>query len=135
MKSGKVKVSLKLVCRLITFLGVHKIIELCGKLVFDAVVKEVKDSLYYSIIVDGTPDASHTEQITFVLRYVYCDGNTWEVKERFLKFKDCEKKKGYDIATLTCQVLQESGIDLQNCRGQGYDNGANMSGTIKVHKL
>ena len=71
----------------------NEFIELCGKLVFDAVVKEVKDSLYYSIIVDGTPDASHTEQITFVLRYVLYDGNTgtWEVKERFLMFKDCEK--------------------------------------------
>lgn len=29
-------------------------------------------------------------------------------------------------------ALQSNGIPLQDCRGQGYDNGANMSGKVKV---
>ena len=52
-------------------------------------------------------------------------------KSAFLKYEDCEKKKGRDIAQLICKVLEESGIDLQNCRGQGYDNGANMAGIYR----
>ena len=81
------------------------------------------------MIVDGTPDVSHTEQITFVLRYVHkAEDNVWAIKERLLLFEDCEKKKGKDIANLLCIVLQRNGIDLQHCRGQGYDNGSNMSG-------
>lgn len=38
------------------------------------IVEEVNNAIYYSIIVDGTPDhdASHTEQITFILRYAHC---------------------------------------------------------------
>ena len=43
----------------------------CGKLVCDAIVEEVKSAFYYSISVDGTPDVSHTEQITFILRYAH----------------------------------------------------------------
>ena len=104
----------------------------CGKLVLDAVIKEVHSAFYYGIIVDGTPDVSHTEQITFILRYAHrSQDNVWEIKERFLKYEDCEKKKGRDIAQLICKVLEESGIQLQNCRGQGYDNGSNVAGIYR----
>ncbi len=91
-------------------------------------MEEVKQALYYSIIVDGTPDVSHTEQITFILRYVNLNEEVWEICERFLTMEDCDKKKGRDIAELICKVLKEHDIELKNCRGQGYDNGANMAG-------
>ena len=56
----------------------------CGKLVQEAVIKEVKKAIYYSVIVDGTPDASHTEQVTFVMRYVHCgEDNVWDVRSAF----------------------------------------------------
>ena len=51
--------------------------------------------------------------------------------ERLLKLEDRDKKRGKDIAELICNVLEESGIKLENCRGQGYDNGSNMSGVYK----
>lgn len=51
--------------------------------------------------------------------------------ERFLKLQAMEKKKGSDIANFICEVLKENEIDLANCRGQGYDNGSNMSGISK----
>ena len=48
-----------------------------------------------------------------------------------MTFEDCEKKRGHDIAELLCKVLKTNDINLQNCRGQGYDNGANMAGKYK----
>ena len=39
--------------------------EECAKVVINAIIEEVERALYYSIIVDGTPDTSHTEQITY----------------------------------------------------------------------
>ena len=103
-------------------------IDECSKVVLNAIVEEVKQALHYSIIVDGTPDFSHTEQITFILRYVNLNENVWEICERFLRMEDCVKKKGRDIAELICRVLKEHDIEFKNCRGQGYDNGANMAG-------
>ena len=98
----------------------NEFIEECGKSVLRTVVDEVKKALYYSIITDGTPDVSHTEQITFVLRFVKRnENNSWEVFERFLKVEAMEKKKGLDIANLICDVLKEHEIDLKNCQGQG----------------
>nr|XP_047141247.1 uncharacterized protein LOC101240813 [Hydra vulgaris] len=52
----------------------------------------------------------------------------WEVKERFLKLEELKKKKGSDITKLILNVLEENELDIKNCRGQGYDNGANMAG-------
>ena len=63
-------------------------------------------------MVDATPDSSHIEQTTFMLSYV--------VKERFLP--------GMDIANLILETLKNYGIPIADCRGQGYDNAANMSG-------
>ena len=76
----------------------NEFIEECSKVVLNAIVEEVKQALYYSIIVDGTPDVSHIEQITFILRYVNLNEEVWEICERFLTMEDCDKKKGRDIA-------------------------------------
>ena len=48
----------------------NEFISECATLVQEAVVKEVKDAVYFTIITDGTPNVSHTEQITFILRFV-----------------------------------------------------------------
>lgn len=109
----------------------NEFIKECASVVKESVLKEIKASIYYTIITDGTPDESHTEQITFVLRFVFfkTDEKKWEIRERFLGVEDMEKKKGVDIANLIFDVLAREKIDLKNCRGQGYDNGSNMAGT------
>ena len=50
---------------------------------------------------------------------------------QFLRFVDCDKKTGFDIAALILNTLEAHGIEISDCRGQGYDN---MSGSIKVLK-
>ncbi|XP_060845943.1 zinc finger MYM-type protein 1-like [Rhopalosiphum padi] len=84
-------------------------------------IKEYKDS-------DGTPDVSHKEQLVFVIRYVFENAGTWDIQERFLTMVDYEKKTGADIANKIEEILVECNLDLALCRGQGYDNAANMSG-------
>ncbi|XP_065665560.1 uncharacterized protein LOC136086986 [Hydra vulgaris] len=106
--------------------------EECGRNVRGAIIKEAHVAIYYSILVDGTPDISHTEQIAFVLRFAYYDvDKRWVVKKRFLRFENLEKKKDADIAKLILDVLEQNDIDLKNCRSRGYNNGSNMSGVYK----
>ena len=59
-----------------------EIIELMGNEVLKLIVAEIKKAKYYSISVDSTPDRSHTDQLTFIIRYVL-KGVPFE---RFLKF-------------------------------------------------
>lgn len=45
----------------------------------------------------------------------------WEITERFLEFKNSYKKTRSEIAGMIESVLMDRGIDISDCRGQGYD--------------
>ncbi|XP_050062926.1 uncharacterized protein LOC126552275 [Aphis gossypii] len=106
----------------------NEFLEICAKKVQQKIIEEIKKCQYYAIIVDGTPDVSHKEQLVFVIRYVFENGGTWDIQERFLTMVDYEKKTGTDIANKIKEILDECNLDLALCRGQGYDNASNMSG-------
>lgn len=111
----------------------NEFIDVCGKRVLKTILKDREDAIYFSVICDATPDLSHTEQNVLLLRYAKHDAvnNDWEITERFIQFKDFCRKTGKEIADMIENVLQDHGMDIADCRGQGYDSGANMSGKIK----
>lgn len=57
-----------------------------GQGVKDRIVSDIIKSHYYSISVDSTPDISHTDQLSFCVRYVK-DG---DIHERFIAFISIE---------------------------------------------
>ena len=65
--------------------------------------------------VDSTPDVTHVEHLTFIIRYVQNDGT---IVERFLKFIDSNGQ--HDAESITDHILRtftEYEINLDNCRG------------------
>jgi len=89
------------------------------------IVNEIILAKYFSIIVDSTPDISHIDQLTFIIRYVQENGYP---KERFIKFIPNVGHKAQDISDVITTTLETLKLDIANCRGQSYDNAANMSG-------
>ncbi|KAL6479320.1 hypothetical protein MHYP_G00127530 [Metynnis hypsauchen] len=78
--------------------------------------------------------SANGQQNVLLVRYVHHDkedSGVWKIVERFIEFKDFHKKTGQEISEMILEALQSNGIPLQECRGQGYDNGANMSGKVK----
>uniref|UniRef100_A0A087X3D0 TTF-type domain-containing protein n=1 Tax=Poecilia formosa TaxID=48698 RepID=A0A087X3D0_POEFO len=106
----------------------EEFIQLMGDCVLSEIVSEVKMAKYFSISVDSTPDVAHVDQLTFVLRYASPEGHS---QERFLKFLPIESHTGEALCATVLKVLEEMGIDIANCRGECYDNAANMSGVYK----
>ena len=45
-----------------------------------------------------------------------------------MKFVDCSDKAGSEIAQMITETLESHAIALADCRAQGYDNAASMSG-------
>ena len=45
-----------------------------GNRLLDNIVTEVKSAKYFSVSVDSTPDISHVDQLTCILRYVLPSG-------------------------------------------------------------
>lgn len=53
----------------------NEFINECAALVQGVLLKEVMEAVYYAVRTDGTPDVLHTEQITFILRFVHFNSN------------------------------------------------------------
>lgn len=133
--------------------------------VLKTIVEELSGAKYFSVTVDSTPDVSHLDQLTIVVRqennyfetYVCINESMWCVHvlymyvlmyvvaktflkfiyrycmpsgpiERFLTFIHIRSHTGEDLAKYLLQYLEQNGINIQNCRGQSYDNASNMSG-------
>lgn len=103
----------------------EEFIRLMGNKVLETIVMEILTAKYFSLIIDSTPDISHVDQLTYVIRYVLPNGSP---VERFLKFIPNTGHKSQQMADAVTSTLTELGIDILNCRGQSYDNAANMSG-------
>ncbi|XP_022854115.1 uncharacterized protein LOC111375513 [Olea europaea var. sylvestris] len=97
----------------------------------NAIVKKVKDAKYFTIIFDCTPDASREEQMSLIVRFVDDSANLPTVEEHWLEFLKVDDTTGLGLATELQKVLIKLDLDIDDIRGQGYDNGSNMSGKHK----
>ena len=102
----------------------EELISLMSEKMMKNIVDEVISARYFSLSVDSTPDISHCDQLTIIIRYV----NENSPVERFLTFLDNRGHTGRGLAETVLKYLKDLGIEIANCRGQTYDNAANMSG-------
>ncbi len=89
--------------------------------------KEIQESKIFSILLDETTDVSHTEQVSFVVRYVH----NMKIKERFIQVRNVHSTSGDALENLVMTLLEENDLKIENIQGQGYDGSANMSGHYK----
>ena len=106
----------------------NEFIQLISNEVLQTIITKIKAAKYFSVILDCTPDISHQEQMTLVIHFVEISCNSVNVVEHFVSFVTVHEISGADLAETLLQKLEELGLLLYDCRGQGYDNGANMSG-------
>lgn len=106
------------------------IIDIVSNKIKNIMKKILKNSKYYSIILDFTPDVTHRKQITVIVRFVYFNPINGEVhiKEHFLGFCEVFETTGTGLTNFVLDFLNTENVNIFDMRGQGYDNGANMRG-------
>jgi hypothetical protein len=81
------------------------------------------------VIPDFTPDVSHIEQLSLTIRYVSRGQNVPAgVYEHFINFLPVSESTGASLLQVMLAELEEHGLNVNDIRGEGYDNGANMKG-------
>ncbi|XP_060846349.1 uncharacterized protein LOC132926015 [Rhopalosiphum padi] len=103
----------------------NNLIDICGSITTDKLIKEVNECKFFSILCDETSDLSHIEQMSLSIRYV--DLKSCLIKANFICFVSVYECTGENLANTIVQKLKEIGLSLEFLRGQGYDGGANMS--------
>lgn len=104
----------------------EELIEIMGKQIIKQIITQINndDTKYYSLVMDSTPDLSHNDQLAIVLRYCF----RGKVYERFVSFITISSHTGLHLFNILQDFLETNGLILDNCRGQSYDNAANMAG-------
>ncbi|XP_052627080.1 uncharacterized protein LOC128133613 [Lactuca sativa] len=106
----------------------NELISLLGEEVKSKIIKKVKEAKYFSIILDCTPDTSHKEQMSIILRCLDLSTTPIEVKEYFLGFLIVDNTTGKGLYDAIVDEIKNLGLNINDVRGQGYDNGSNMKG-------
>nr|XP_022902366.1 zinc finger MYM-type protein 1-like [Onthophagus taurus] len=107
----------------------NEVLSLLGSNIKKKILLMLKEARYFSTILDTTPDSSHQEQMSIVIRFVVLqsDGG-YDVQEHFLGFCVTTDTTEAGLSSYVLNFLKENNINYKHMRGQGYDNGANMKG-------
>ncbi|KAL5558544.1 hypothetical protein UlMin_034755 [Ulmus minor] len=106
----------------------NELIQMLALEVKNVILKKLKEAKYFSIMLDCTPNVSHKEQISLILRCVDILTNPVRIEEYFLGFLNVDNTSGAGIFSELIEKIKMLKLDINNVRGQGYDNGSNMKG-------
>jgi len=106
----------------------NEILQLISYKIVKKLTTDIQEAEYFSVIVDGTQDASGDEQQSICFRFIDLD---FEPQEYFIGFYKVLSTTGLEIANMIEDVILRCGLDPNKMRGMSFDGAANMSGKLR----
>ena len=98
------------------------------RIVLLSIIKDVKRSKFFAIVVDETRDISGIEQMTVIIRWTDDDYNVYE---DLVGLHQADKVDADSIVDMIKKVLMSLGLDIMEMRGQTYDGASVLQGRHK----
>ena len=114
----------------VTYLSPHsqnEFINILGHETRKILIEQIHSSGVYAIMADATPDVSHVDQISLIIRYV---DEQFQIQERLLKISEINDKTGDGFAEKVSSMLKDLQLPLVAVRSQCYDTTASMYGAF-----
>ena len=103
----------------------NEFISIFGQKSENILVSKIKLRKFFAVMADTTPDESHVDQISFIIRYV--DDN-YDPQERLVKISEIRGKTGREFAEKLISMLKDLDLPTDGIRFQCYDTTNSMSG-------
>ncbi|XP_019259427.1 PREDICTED: zinc finger MYM-type protein 1-like [Nicotiana attenuata] len=70
--------------------------------------------------------------MSFILRSIDISATPIKITEYFLEYLKVDDTSGKGLFEVIMNEIENIGLDIDNLRGQGYDNGSNMKESFRV---
>ena len=103
----------------------NELIEALASKIFDNIADKIRESTFYALFCDETPDVSNVEQAVITIRWI----KDLEVHEDFIRLSNLDNTTANTIVKelLDC-LFNRLKMNLDRLRAQCYDGAASMSG-------
>ncbi|GBN42913.1 Nose resistant to fluoxetine protein 6, partial [Araneus ventricosus] len=92
----------------------NEIINTFGHLIQSEIMRNVRKSIFYSVLADETTDIRQIEQFSLCVRYV--EDQSYKIREDFLTFVPVYDVTGAGLANTVLETLSILGLDLKKMR-------------------
>jgi hypothetical protein len=99
---------------------------LCGIILKEEIVCKAKVANAFSIIFVESADISGIQQLTIVIRFLYCQSSPLKIREEFLGFLPINKLDAKSVFI----IYGRQGLGLTKLCSQGYDGCVTMAGKV-----